>query len=238
MTTAAGAYYYDQPDTSTEAWERLGVSGDDDLGTSPSRKPRFRVPYYTTPTTEKGLPMDPVVKTGGWTEAHLRISDEANSIHTGGLHAEESGFGIPAFEKRLDSTVATLKNLNTRPLPESVEADLQRLAALPAGWDGTSIAAVTEITIERSRFFLQLAYRFGRGRLPEPFLSPAYDGRLILEWQAENGNELIIDVPHSPDGHIRFLLVEPTPTGGESEIESEISDEWSTQAIINRLVGS
>ena len=60
---------------------------------------------------------------------------------------------------------------------------------------------------------------------------------MILEWQTETGNELIVDVPRSPEVPIRFLLVEPTQSGDELEIESEFSDEWSTQAIVNRLVG-
>lgn len=137
---------------------------------------------------------------------------------------------------RPEGTASTLGSRTITPLPRAVEDELVRLLALPVGWDGAGIAAVTEFTSERARYVLQLAFFYGKGRLPEPFFSPAHDGRMILEWQTENDKELIVDVPQSDKAPIRFLLLEPTPSGGELAIESEMSDEWSIQAIVSRLL--
>ena len=137
-----------------------------------------------------------------------------------------------------NSTEATLGDWERLPLPPEVERDLERIAALHANWDGDGIAAVDPITIERSKYVLRMVFMFGGGHLTVPLLGPAHDGRMILEWGTSHGKELIVDVPASRLAPIRFLLVEPTSSGSEIEIESEISDEWSIQAIIHRLVGS
>ena len=121
-------------------------------------------------------------------------------------------------------------------LPEAIEEDLKRISSLPAGWDGRSRSAVAPFTMERTRYFLRLAYSWSRSGLPEPFIGPGPDGRIVLEWEAENGKELIVDVPNAREAPIRFLLVEPTETGEELQIESEFSDKWSTQAIVTRLM--
>lgn len=137
-----------------------------------------------------------------------------------------------------EGTAPTLRERQTAPLPEAVEADLSRLAQLPDNWDGAGTAALNESTINRTRLLLGLVFIYGGEHLPFPFLSSAHDGSVILEWETETGNELIIDVPSSPAAPIRFLLVEPTMSGVESEIESEISDIWSIQAIVQRLKGN
>jgi hypothetical protein len=121
-------------------------------------------------------------------------------------------------------------------LPEAIEEDLKRISSLPAGWDGRSRSAVPALTMERTRYFLRLAYSWSGSGLPEPFIGPGPDGRVVLEWETENGKELIVDVPKAPEAPIRFLLVEPTETGEELQIESEFSDKWSTQAIVTRLM--
>ena len=135
-----------------------------------------------------------------------------------------------------DSTERTLVGRDMSLLPPKVEADLERLANLPANWDGNGTSALDPATVARARFVLGFAFSFGGEELPVPFLSPSRDGRLILEWELEPSRELILDVSGSPDSPIRFLLVEPEVEGGESEIESEISDKWSMQGIVRRFL--
>ena len=121
-------------------------------------------------------------------------------------------------------------------IPDPVEKQLQHIASLPAGWDDRGISAVTPWTLSRTRCLLNLAYTWGKEDLPALFMSPANDGRIVLEWQNANGKELIVEVPSTHDEAIRFLLVEPTQTGDELEIESEFNDKWSTQTIVSRLL--
>ena len=121
-------------------------------------------------------------------------------------------------------------------IPQKIEQELLEIAVLPAGWDGNGISAVTPYTANRTRCLLNIAYTWGKQGLPPPFMSPAKDGRMVLEWQNANGKELIVEIPSTEDEAIRFLLVEPTQTGDELEIESEFNDKWSTQTIVSRLL--
>lgn len=162
-----------------------------------------------------------------------------NSINERALMDSQRGGSVTFFGARGEqSTATTLSGWVFPELPQNVEANLNRIRALPVGWDGAGIAAVAETTISRTRFFLGLAFFHGEGELPNPFMSPAHDGRLILEWETDSGKELIVDIPPSLSTPIRFLLVEPHLSGEETEIESEISDIWSIQAIIRALVGN
>ena len=137
-----------------------------------------------------------------------------------------------------DATESNLGDWATVTLPQEVEEALARIAGLPADWDGHGTVAVDPATIERTEYVLRVAFLFGGGHLPAPFIGPAYDGRMILEWDDETGKELIVDVPASLDARIRFLLVEPDLEGAETEIEAEISDRWSIQGIMRRLLGN
>ncbi len=137
-----------------------------------------------------------------------------------------------------DATMMTVGEWEMPPLSAEIVEQLERLTSKPANWDGNGIVALDPITVERTRYVLELAFLFGGTVLPVPFISPTRDGRMILEWETEPGRELIIDVPESPERHIRFLLVEPNKEGEETEIESEISDTWSIQGIVRRLMAS
>jgi hypothetical protein len=137
-----------------------------------------------------------------------------------------------------ESTEPSLGGWERVSLPLEVERELDRIANLPANWDGDGIAAVSAFTVERTKYVLRMFFKYGGRHLAIPFTGPAHDGRMILEWDTDRGQELIVDVPASKDAPLRFLLVEPTPSGPEMEIESEISDEWSIQAIVHRLSGS
>lgn len=143
---------------------------------------------------------------------------------------------VPSWAR--ESTEASLGGWERAPLPLEVENELDRISNLPANWDGDGIAAVDIFTIERTKYVLRMFFKYGGGRLAVPLVGPAHDGRMILEWDTDHGDELIVDVPASRTAPLRFLLVEPTPFGREMEIESEISDEWSIQAIVHRLLGN
>ena len=149
-----------------------------------------------------------------------------------------SGFENPKMRWYQDSTESTLVGRDMSRLPSEVEAELERLADLPADWDENGTVALGKATIARTRFVLGFAFFFGGESLPVPFLSSTRDGRLILEWELGPSRELIMDVPKSPDAPIRFLLVEPEAGGRESEIESEISDKWSMQGIVYRFLAN
>jgi hypothetical protein len=215
MPTIAPPHSHETIETSDYHWAGTRMHGSDDHGVT---SPHDQRPYAVR------------AQEGTVTTLHRRTTQPSPEFVGTDL---ERPTHDPSEQ---EGTVATLQSRITPPLPESVEAELRRLGALPAGWNGAGIAAVTEFTIERTRFVLELAFFCGKGQLPEPFFSPAHDGRMILEWQAENDKELIVDVPQSNKASVRFLLVEPTPSGGESAIESEMSDEWSMQAIVNRLL--
>ena len=152
--------------------------------------------------------------------------------------SSQSGVRITGAGWYQDSTQSTLGGRDMSPLPPEVENELERLANLPANWDGNGSIALDPATVARARFVLGFAFFFGGEALPVPFFSPTRDGRLILEWDIEPGRELIMDVPKPPDAPIRFLLVEPEAKGGESEIESEISDKWSMQGIVYRFLAN
>ena len=137
-----------------------------------------------------------------------------------------------------NATMMTLPAWEMLPLPTEVATELERLANLPANWDGNSVAALDPTMVERTRLVLGYAFRFGGSYLPIPFMSPSREGHMILEWETEPNRELIIDVPEYPEQRIRFLLVEPNKEGEETEIESEISDEWAIQGIVRRLVAN
>ena len=158
------------------------------------------------------------------------------SVPMTAVFTTNSGTAIPYWNQ--DATQPSLGDWETVTLPQQVTEDLARIASLPADWDGHGTAAVAPITIERTEYVLQVAFLFGSGHLPVPFIGPAYDGRMILEWDDATGKELIVDVPGSLDARIRFLLVEPDFEGTETEIEAAISDRWSIQGIIGRFLGN
>jgi hypothetical protein len=137
-----------------------------------------------------------------------------------------------------DATMITLAEWGMPSLPTAVATELERLSELPANWDGNGITPLNPTTVERTWYVLGLAYLFGGSDLPTPFMSSSRDGRMILEWETEPGRELIIDVPESLESQVRFLLVEPNEEGEETEIESEISDSWSIQGIVRRLMAN
>jgi hypothetical protein len=72
---------------------------------------------------------------------------------------------------------------------------------------------------------------------PHPFIAPANDGTIVLEWKTPTGKELILDIP-SDDEPVAFLLVEPKEPEGEVETEGVIGKPWALSELIRRLQAS
>ena len=122
-------------------------------------------------------------------------------------------------------------------LPKETEDRLEQIAGLPTDRDGNGTAEVKSTTVRRTRSVLGQVRSVGTD-LNAPFISPTRDGRMILEWKNGAGGELIIDIPGSPERSVRFLLIETTPNGEETETEAEIGDTWSIQTVVQRLTGN
>ena len=131
----------------------------------------------------------------------------------------------------------TQSTASTEIIPGQILDRLDYLAGLPENWDGEGATAVTEFTINRIKGLLRRAYFAAGVQIPIPFISPAHDGMLVVEWKTETGKELILDVPpdETPPG---FLLVEPSPSGDEYETDAEIGDEWPIERAIQHLLAN
>ena len=122
-------------------------------------------------------------------------------------------------------------------IPREILDRLDYLATLPPNWDNDGASAVSELTVNRVKQLLRRAYTAGGNRLSVPFISPAHNGMLVVEWKTSTGKELILDVPpnETPPG---FLLVEPSPSGDEFETDAAIGDEWSIEKVIHQMLDS
>lgn len=119
-------------------------------------------------------------------------------------------------------------------LPPELSDRLNRLATLPQNWDSYGAAPINPKTIKRVRSILREIFAVGAKDIPHPFIAPANDGTLVLEWETRNGKELILDVPPD-DEPASFLLVEPEAQGGEKEIEGLVGEAWTLAEVIGRL---
>ena len=120
-------------------------------------------------------------------------------------------------------------------LPKVISDRLNKFAQLPQNWDSYGAPPIRPQTIELAASVLReiLAYEAAKD-VPLPFVAPAGDGTIVMEWKTEWGKELILDVPPG-DGPLTFLLVEPTEDGGELEIEDTIGEHWTLEQVIRRL---
>ena len=143
-------------------------------------------------------------------------------------------FSTPKDYPSLDEGMAEISEL--RSIPSEVKARLSYLSSLPLNWDQEGAESVSQATVERALGFLSRAFVEARGLLPTPFIGAAYDGMLVMEWKTDSGKELITDIPAQEEEPVGFLLVEPDPSGGEREIDSEIGASWSPEQLIRRLL--
>ena len=123
----------------------------------------------------------------------------------------------------------------TKRLPKSVLNRLNTLAQLPQNWDSYGAPPINSQTTERAALTLREILGTGEVEVPLPFIAPAGDGTIVMEWKTDAGKELILDVPPN-DGPLTFLLVEPTDSGEELEIEETIGERWPLAQVIRRLL--
>ena len=162
-----------------------------------------------------------------------RIEWPENWITTG-----EFPRGMPIYCFAIVQTEpVTQPTASSELLPREILDRLNYLAGLPENWDSEGASAVTEFTINRIKGLLRRAYSAAGDRLTIPFISPAHDGMLVIEWKGPTGKELILDVP-SDETFPGFLLVELRPTGDEVETDAEIGDEWPIEKVIYQLLAS
>ena len=120
-------------------------------------------------------------------------------------------------------------------LPEFVLDRLSMLAQLPADWDSYGAPPINADTTKRAASTLSEILGTGEVEVPLPFIAPAGDGTIVMEWKTDAGKELILDVPPD-DGPLTFLLVEPTESGKELELEETIGERWPLAQVIRRLL--
>ena len=120
-------------------------------------------------------------------------------------------------------------------LPDSILERLNRFATLPENWDSYGAPPISQKIIDWAVSTLREILRIGKKEIPLPFIAPAGDGRIVMEWKTELGKELILDVPPNTEP-LSFLLVEPTEDGGEIETEDVIGEDWTLEQIIKRLL--
>lgn len=127
------------------------------------------------------------------------------------------------------------KPKKSAPLPPELSDRLKHLATLPQNWDSYGAAPISPETISRVRSMLRQILAAGGDNPPLPFIAPASEGTIVLEWKTGRGKELILDVPHG-DEPISFLLVEPQGPEAEKETEGVIGESWTLVEVIGRLL--
>lgn len=119
-------------------------------------------------------------------------------------------------------------------LPQELSDRLEYLASLPQDWDSYGAARIGGEAIERTKQVLLEVLALANGAVPLPFIGPANDGTLVLEWKTPAGKELILDIPLGAEP-LPFLLVEPQGPEGEVETEGVIDKTWPLAEVIRRL---
>jgi hypothetical protein len=127
------------------------------------------------------------------------------------------------------------KSKDSVALPQELSDRLDHLARLPQNWDSYGAVSINPKAIERVRSILREIFAVGAKDIPHPFIAPANDGTLVLEWETANGKELILDVPPD-DEPASFLLVEPEAHGKERETEGLVGEPWTLAEVIGRLL--
>jgi hypothetical protein len=143
-------------------------------------------------------------------------------------------FSTPEDYSSPDEEMAEISEL--RSIPSEVKDRISYLSSLPSNWDQEGAESVSQATVDRALGFLSRAFAEAGGLLPTPFIGAAFDGMLVMEWKTDSGKELITDIPAQEEEPVGFLLVEPNPSGGEREIDSEIGASWSPEQLIRRLL--
>ena len=135
-------------------------------------------------------------------------------------------------------TKASLQNSNKSQesggLPQGLSDRLERLSLLPENWDGYGASPISPQVIRRAELVLKDTLGLAGDDIPLPFIAPAGDGTVVLEWKTATGKELVLDIPEKNEP-LPFFLVEPAGLEAEAEIEGVIGEIWTLAGIINRL---
>ena len=94
-------------------------------------------------------------------------------------------------------------------IPAALETRLRHLGRLGDGWDSEGGRAITPFAVDQARELL--AYCLGANpMLPrEPFISPAPDGGLAIEWNGDDGvRELVLAISPDDSRNARFLAID------------------------------
>jgi hypothetical protein len=129
----------------------------------------------------------------------------------------------------------TNKPEKSAPMPPELSERLNRLATLPQNWDSYGAVPMHPKTMNRVRSVLLEILALGGEGLPLPFIAPSPDGGIELEWKTTSNKELMLDIP-PVEGHMAFLLVEPTDSGDEQETEGKIGDLYTLEEVVRRLL--
>lgn len=135
--------------------------------------------------------------------------------------------------QRKDENVAA--SPRAKHLPHALSERLKQLAQLPQNWDSYGAPPISPRTIEQASSVLREILAIDAAKdVPLPFIAPAGDGTIVMEWTTPWEKELIISV-HPDDEPATFLLVEPTTSGGECEMEGIIGEKFGLFGLIQRF---
>jgi hypothetical protein len=109
------------------------------------------------------------------------------------------------------------------------------LARLPQNWDSYGASPINPEAIQKARGILRSVFALGGTSIPLPFVAPSPDGGIELEWKTTSNKELMLDIP-PVEGHMAFLLVEPTDSGDEQETEGKIGEPYTLEEVVRRLL--
>ena len=121
-------------------------------------------------------------------------------------------------------------------VPVELSDRLTYLASLPDNWDEQGSDAMSASTYQRACQFLNDVYAIDGIEIPVPFIGLSHNAVVVIEWECESGNELVIDIPQDENGAIEFLLVEIQPSGIERETDAVLGGDWAIGILVERLM--
>ena len=97
-------------------------------------------------------------------------------------------------------------------------------------WDGLGAARILRPTADRAKRVAELSL----GVAPEPFVAPAGDGSLMLEWELANGAVVGIFVPGERDDEWEPASV----TRGDDVVEHDIRSDADLVDLLRRVASA
>ena len=116
-------------------------------------------------------------------------------------------------------------------IPKSLSQRLDLFLSLPDNWDSYGAAPISPNTISRVEAALREIFTVAGEDAPLPFIAPANDGTIVLEWKTAEGRGLTLDIAPD-DGPMSFLLI--TPESPEPETEGVVGEGWTLAELVKR----